>query len=113
MSIFANGIYTIEYKDIFGEDREQNITVNAYDAINNVKISLSETGPTKNDVLITLDASANENITLDLPETGANMTVEPVMTDNKVKGAMITVKSNSAICFGIAGIIRLLNPLPG
>ena len=67
--IFASGNYTIEYADIFGRFCKESIVVDAYDGAYNVDISISETGPTRNDVVITIDARSNPGATLELPLT--------------------------------------------
>lgn len=106
--IFANGNYTIEYADIFGQLYQESIAVDAYDGAYNVDISMSETGPTQSDVVITIDATSNAAATLELPVSDGTMTVVPVMGGDAVKGATITVSQNRNVTFGViaGGITR-------
>jgi hypothetical protein len=104
MPIYENGDYTIQYTDIFGANHSENITVSAYDSFYDVGIAISETGPTNQDVTVTLDASGNSGVTLGLPAESGNMTVEPTMSGGEVKGAVITIKENREFSFDIVPI---------
>ncbi|MGE5578982.1 MAG: immunoglobulin-like domain-containing protein [Bacillota bacterium] len=99
--IFASGTCDIEYADIFGEIYQESVTVNAYGGSHEVDVTVSETGPTRNDVVITIDATGNPAATLELPTPDATMTVVPVTVDSKVKRATITVTSNRSVVFGV------------
>ncbi len=107
MPIYENGDYTIQYTDIFGANYSQNITVSAYDSFYDMRIAISETGPTNQDVTVTLDASGNSDVTLGLPAESGNMTVEPVMSGGEVKGAVITIKENGEFSFDIVPMYSL------
>lgn len=101
LPIYNNGDYTIRFTDIFGTDYSQDITVTAYDGLYDVRIAISETGPTNQDVVVTLDASGINGVTLDLPVDSGNMTVEPVLVGGGIKGAVIAVKENREFSFDI------------
>ena len=73
MPIYNNGNYTIQYIDVFGSYYSQDITVSAYDYFMMSQLQYPKQGPTNKDVVVTLNASGNDNVTLNLPAESGNI----------------------------------------
>lgn len=102
LPFFTNGQYVLSYSDIFGDLREETITVDQYDALYSCAVSISETAPTNKDVTVALSTAFNEAVVLEPPAsvTGATITLTRDGANN-VTGATIVMTTNGTFTYTI------------
>lgn len=100
LPVFANGLYTFRYSDIFGDEREESVTVDQYDDLYNCSINISETGPTNRDVTVAISTAFNEAVVLEPPADvpGATIDISQDQAGN-VNGATVTMTRNGTVSY--------------
>jgi len=102
MPYFVNGVYEVEYTDIFGDIYRENIDVDQFDSLYNCTVSISETAPTNKNVQVLINTGFNTAITLELPESIPGAVIEPSYDSlGAVVGAAINMSQNGSISFNL------------
>ena len=112
LSIYENGTHKINFRDLFGNTYEETITADIFEKAYQHGIAVSETLPTKNDVVVELNTAITDGLYIldDIAikdDTGAVSTDATVVkTTSDVTGAgivctavKITLKSNAFITY--------------